>query len=932
MSMINPDILEDKEILLDFYQLKTLDPKDYEKDSIQSTFKLDLSTEDLSQIPKEVVNHLLGDTMNDLNTSVNDNLNGIKPINGVKRTLSTHSKSSSTYKDALGFHQNILDELMDKDIVDDTRDPQLNKYMIDSKLFDPKLFLSVIHSDKSLNDLMNGINNLQNDINSKKPLLQQLITDNFEKTLSSKNSLDKIYTDFSSSNLGSEIEILNKNLAYSNNSANQLLNPVLLLISKEQELSNAMEFINNNKNFLDLPKKLKSYINEDDFDSFLKEYEIGVKYFQNLKSSNNYNPLFDKIWSSINKLVDDYKNSMTIDLNKIHIESINSNFKLQLSNTKKSNFIILLKRLIELNPNQNPIKDFINSQYKYISDDLDKGLAKINYEKLINARNSILNAYQINNDKNDLTLLDSEILSNTTMRRLFSIFESSIFNIDQLDKIYEKLDFPLIIQLWGYLTDYVSDVTQEVVGKKILKFDSIIQFFLGDFNNLLSEKAKKNLNSYKINNQDLNQMKDYFSLMIIKICNRLEYFFSCTTSDLTTALKISSEFGPKSVYPKVGIQDSNDITTFGFIPPYSNSISTICFCVNLHKLIYTKLSEIQNKDLVLNSPDLNSKITSTLMSINKNMITGCLTNLNSDLMKIFDVDNMSPSDTIEGATKLITFLQNYYKVFISKLHEIHIFNNDELTNSIEKQFLHSFDILLNGMVKNVSKQCLLDPSRSDYYYLATVYDMRNLTQRIIPSILASFDLNFQSNLSKNPNLPLYSKFDKIEYKLFSDYMKEPLSIIKKIVSNGISEINTNSNGLMIKLAKSEVIEVSPYILKSINHINNLKSRLLNFKIRNSFIQDVQSSLIGQLQKKIVDNLTVKFSDDGLYQIVLDMDLLSMLLRKYNTRCPRVNITDTSNLDKALETFKSKLDAASLDKNREENINMNYAQFECFITC
>lgn len=927
MSMINPDNAQDRETLMDFYQLKTLDPKDYQQDSIQSTFKLDLSTEDLSQIPKEVVNHLLGDTMNDLNLSsstINNKQNNNKRIN------STHSKNYSNYNDALGFHANILDELIDKDILDDTRDPQLNKFMIDSKLFNPKLFLSIIHNDKSLNDLMLGIQNLQNDINSKKPLLQQLITNNFEKTLSSKNSLDKIYNEFSNSNLDSEIDTLNKNLAYSNNSANQLLNPVLLQISKEQELTNALDFISQNRFFLDLPKKLNSYIIEDDFDSFLKEYERGFKYFQNLKSSKNSNPLFDKIWSNINKLLDNYKISLNDDLKKIHIESINSNFKSQISNSKKSNFIILIKRLIELNPTQNPIKDFIDLQYNYMSDDLDKGLAKINYNKLLNARNSILNAYQLNND-NDDNNNDSELLVNTKMRRLLSIFESPNFNIDQLDRLYEKLDFPLIIQLWNYLLDYTNDVTDEVIGKKILKFESIVEFFLNDFESLLSKKALQNLKAYKINDKDLTQMKKYFNSLINKICNRLEYFFSCTTSDLTIALKLSSELGPKAEFPPVGKKDLNDISTFGFIPPNSNSISTICFSVNLHNMIYKKLSEIQNKNLILNSVDLNTMITSTIISINKNIITGCLTNLNTDLAKIFDVDNMAPSDTIEGATKLITFLQNYYKVFISKLHEIYIFNSTELMNIIKEQILKSFDILLKGMVQNVGKQCKVDPSKSDYFYLATVYDMRTLTQRIIPAILKSFDINFQSDLLKN-NLELYKKFDKFEFDLFAEYMKEPLTIIKKIVTTGISQINSNSAGLLKKLSKHQTVEVSPYILKSINYINNLKSKLLNFKIRSTFIQDVQSSLIGQLQKKIVDNLSVSFTNDGLYQIVLDMDLLSMLLKKYNSHCPTVSRTDTTKLDKALQKFKAQVDASVLDQIREANVDINYAQFESFITC
>lgn len=917
--MINLDKAGDRALLMDFYQLKTLNPKDYQHDSIQSTFKVDLSTEDLSQIPKEVVNHILGDNMNDLNSSHTKERPG-----SIKRHPSTNAKSN--YADALGFHQNILDELIDKDIVDDTRDPQLNRYIIDSKLFNPKLFLSVIHSDKSLNDLMLGIHNLENDIEAKKPLLQQLITNNFEKTLSSKNSLDKVFNEFSSSNLGQEIDNLNQNLAYSNNSANQLLNPVLLLISKEQELANALTFVNQNKFFLDLPKKLKSYIDEDDFDSLLKEYERGFAFFQSLKTLQNHNPLFDKIWSNVVKVINDYKISMTDDLKKIHIESINSNFKLQANNSRKSNFISIIKRMIELNATRSPIKDFISLQYDYIMEDLDTGLAKINYTRLFNARNSILNAYQSNQDP------DSEILLVTTMKRLFTTFGSSTFNDEQIDKIYEKLDFPLIVQLWTFTSDYINDATELVIGKKMLKFESIVEYFLTDFDSLLSKKAKSNPNSFKTNDKDLALFKNYFSSMVSKICTRLQFFFSCTTSDLTNALQLSMDQGDTAALPPSGKPDLNDPSTFGFLPPNTNSISAICFSVNLHDMLYKKLSEVQNKALLLNSGELNSIVTSTILIINQNLILGCLSTLNADIRKIFYADNMSPSDTIDGATKLITFLQNYYKVFISKLHQIHIFDNKDLMEVIKQQFLSSFDVLLNGMVENVARQSRIDPTRSDYYYLATIYDMRNLTQKIIPSILRSFDINFQSNLSKDKDLKIYKSFDSYEYALFAEYMKEPLTAIKQLVGNGITEINLNSEGLLTRLASGEVIEVSPYILKAINHINNLKSRLLNFKIRNSFILDVQSSLIGQFQKKIVDNLSIDFTEDGLYQIVLDINLLLVLLKKYNTRCPEINIADTKRLEQVYQKLKLKADISSVEKNREANINFNYAQFVCFITC
>lgn len=925
MNALNTNTAEDRAVLMDFYQLKTLSPNDYQNDTVQSSFKLDLSQEDLSKIPKEVVNHLLGDNMKDLKSLSNDE----RPTSVKKHGLSS---GKSNHSDALGFHQNILDELIDKDILDDTRDPQLNKFMVDSKLFNPRLFLSVIHSDKSLNDLIAGIKHLENDINSKKPLLQQLITNNFEKTLSSKNSLDRVYNDFSSSNLEDEINVLNQNLASSNNSANQLLNPVLNLISKEQELTNALSFIKKNKFFLDLPKKLKYYIEEDDFDSVLKEYERGFTFFQQLKAEQNKNPLFDKIWLNVKKVIDDYKISMFDDLKKIHIELISSNFKSQIQ-SKKKNFVVLIQRIIELNSNDiNPIKDFIRFQYEYILEDLDKGLAKIDYARLFSARNSILNAYNI--DKENSTSPNQqanlkENLLNATLLRMYTILGSSSFNADQISLSYDKMDSPLIIQLWNFVSDYCSDVTYEVIGKKILRFESIVEFFLTDFDDLLSTKAKANT-KVKIDKNDLEEMRKYFVSMISKICSRLEFVFSSTTDDLTNALKQSLVEGPRANFSKVGAKNLDDLQTFGYIPPNSNLISTIFYSANFYSAISKKLLELEDKGHILTSKDTNSTIQSTILSINKNIIKGCLATLTNDISRITLVDKMTPNDTIEGASKLVTFCENYYKLFISKLHDIYVFEDLELKKLIEDRFLKSFEILANGMIKNLSKRVESDPERLDYYYLITLYNLRYIKLRVLPSILKSFDLNFKNNLSEIEDLKIFEIFDNQESQIFNEYMKEPISFVADIVNTGLANLSQNSEGITVRHASGQIPSVSDYILKAINYINTLKSRLVNYKIRKSFLLDIETALINLLQFKLIDGLNIKFTQDSVYQLALDIKVLIKLIKNYNKKCVNVNVVDLKGLDTVYKNIEGKVDAASISKDTDANITSNYTQFVCFI--
>lgn len=915
MSTLNPDRLEDMAVLLEFYQLKTLSPKDYNTDTIQSDLKIDLSNEDLTQIPKAVVNRLLGDNSEakEIKKEKNRSISAKKSISG-----------KSGYSDPLGYHKNILDELIDKDILDDTRDPQLNKYIVDSKLFNPKLFLSVIHSDKSLNELLIGIKNLESDINSKKPLLQKLISDHFEKTLNSKNSLDKIFNEFSSSNLGNEINTLNLNLASSNNSANQLLNPVLMKLSKEHELTSALLFIKKNKFFLDLPKKLKAYVDDDNFDAVLNEYEKGFEFFQKLKAEQNRNTLFDKIWAAVTKVINDYSSSMVSELNKIYIDLISSNFKTQTSANNR-NFVTLIKRIIELNVSENPIRNFIRFQYEYIMDDLDKGIAKLDFASLLNSWNAISNVYHANSSA-ESTARDH--ILNATLVNLLKTLGSSTFNEDQLETLFEKLDSQLIIHLWKLASEYVTNVAEGVIDKKILRFESVVEFFINDFNDLLSNKSKQKGN-FTMDDKDLNEIKKYFNAMISKICERLKFVFTCSKPELLQVIKESVKKGAvNAVLPKVAGNSMDDLSTFGFIPPNSHSISTLCFSFQYFDLINRKLTQLKHNDILLGSGDLNSTIESTIKAINNSIIRGCICTFTHDISKITLVDNVLPNDSIEGASKLITFVQNYYKVFIIKLHQLYIFENPELKSTLETELLKSFDLLVEGMIKNVSR--FKDSPKFDYYYLVTIYNLRNLSQRTIPAILKSFDLNFKSQISTDKNLKIFKDIDDYEYSLFSDYMKEPLTIVKLIVHEGFANLNLISEGVLLKASSTETIEVSDYLLKSINHINTLKSRLLNFKIRKSFILDVQSSLISQLQKKVLDNLNIELTDDAKYQLALDINILILLLKKFNSTAPSSNVIDIKNLENAYSTLSSKVDVATLDRSRDKNVNVNYTQFMGFV--
>lgn len=909
MRTMNPERAEDRALLMDFYQLKTLSPKQFDKDTIPSTFKIDISNENLAEIPKEIVNNLLGDNSTESDEKMK--------TSSAKNNTSSVGKGS--YVDPLGFKSNILDELIDKDILDDTRDPQIGKFMVDSKLFNPRLFLSVVHSDKSLKELLFGIKNLENDIESKKPLLQQLITNNFERTLNTKNSLDKVFNHFSTSNLSAEISDLNDALSSSSNSANQMLNPILLLLSKEKDLTNTVSFIKENRSFIDLPKKLKRYVDEDDFDSVLKEYELGFLFFQKIKSEKNVNPFFDKIWSNVKTVIEQYKQSMIDDLTNTRIDLINSNFKLQL-NSKKRNFVVLLKRIVELDPASTPMKTFVKSQYENIIKDLDKGLVRIDYQDLNNTRNAVLKASGSENGNINLSV---------NAFKLFSQLASPSYDNEQIDSLYERLDSRMVISLWEFFQSYVETVTEGVIGNKIIKFESMVEFLAHDFVKLLSEKARQV--SRKIDEKSIAEMKQFFKSMMKKICDRLTFLFESTTDDLNKALLISEKDGHSTVFPKPGLRNIDDVSTYGFVTPNSNSITTICYCVKFFKTLSNKLVSIKNQKFILNTPEVNSIVEITLTGINKNIIEGCIAAMKHDIQSAVYIDNMEPNESVEGSTRITTFSLNFYQTFVAKIHELHDGRDQTIVELIQHHLLQSVELLLKNIAQNIDKLCDSDPNRFDYYYLVSIYNIRHITTKVLPLILKSFDMNFKTKLTTKKDLEIYKISDSLESQIFVDYMKEPFANISKIINLGMADINVRSQNVLSKTSTNDIVPASPFLLSSINYINTLKSKLYSFNVRPSFVLDIQSALITKLQKKILENLSSDFTKDAQYQLSIDLMLLVTLLKKYNSKAYDHNKVETSSLEKALTKLSSKFDSASVEKSVHENLSLNYIQFNSFIS-
>ncbi|KKK20993.1 exocyst complex component Sec5 [Aspergillus rambellii] len=136
--------------------------------------------------------------------------------NSSRRGLSLGSLKGSSGRDnlkvdepdPLGTSGSVLDTLRKRGLPvdDDTR--LRNRFLLSSTAFSPALFLSQVHSDASIQSLLDGLDCLSQSIDQKSASLKVLVEANFERFVRAKATIDSVYTEMR--NQGKEQELVSQ--------------------------------------------------------------------------------------------------------------------------------------------------------------------------------------------------------------------------------------------------------------------------------------------------------------------------------------------------------------------------------------------------------------------------------------------------------------------------------------------------------------------------------------------------------------------------------------------------------------------------------------------------------------------------------------------------------------------------------------------------
>jgi exocyst complex component 2 len=852
--------------ILDQYQLRTADPNLWEEDSFYVHSTESEENRPYTQLLEEVTKDDVKNT-----PSLTDPIDPLNPRRTIKQVLRQRGAES-------------------------TDEESLLKLSIASKSFNSKVFLKLIHKDDSFDQLVESLNLLENSIEQQNQQLKGLIQREFLRFVRSKSSLDDILLQFQEKGFrgggdgedqkdGTGLKGLKTSMNNANRETAVLIKPMLATKLREDKLKLSIEFVEKKKFFFDLPKSLKSSLQDGDYDSFVRDYKKAKHLREDGAENGENSKIVDRIWESVEIIVDSYKKQLWGQLNNDRISD---------------EFLKIIKKLLELDEIDNPILEWIEFKSRKLLFKFNEVFKKY-HDKILNVQLNILSTV----DLQDYTNFKSVLNRSVQLIDYTIVIEMWL----TINKLYGHFDSIIqeFIQFWKHVQMFVNGTYREKLVSKYVDEDS----------------PYLNFQSYEIEEIKLKGKK-----FIDQVIHKLIRFFTSTQD----SLKLISHTSPDG-----NSTDSNNgnlsglIQDFGFLPPFTNSLSTFRYLPLISKQTFKILDDLGQLTI---ADRITSELRDTSDLITERIIGAVCASWLNDCQNFYKLEDWSR--LVSGETAIPNLIYDFEVFVLEKIGDLLLksspqdrkisivkYPKKKFLNGIQTQFLRSFDVLLESIIKNIIEEGH-NPSISknvrNNHKLLTYFNLRKLTDNIIPKVLVKFDSIFETKL-QSENLEIYAILEKLEVTIFDSYMNEQKKIISSILTKSILAIDWSDSS-------SRVTKVSPYIYETINVLIGVYIGVLS--VSSELIERVFQHLLEHASAVLLKNFrdVTGFSDSGFRQTVLDIEFFKSLVGK------SANDTTTTNFKLIYKTF----NAAHLDittayneigDHLDESLRASSIQYEIF---
>jgi exocyst complex component 2 len=401
-----------EEDLLKFYNIKTLQPKS----------KSDLNISEISQFNAEQLQNLSTDEQFTILSKL------INPATEERN----YSLNNRDVEDPLkGNGTDIIKNLIDQGVIQSPHDPELNRYLISSQKFNPNQFLTVVHQNTPINELVTSLDFLERNIQSQTNELREVIDANFIKFINCKQAIDNVLVTFKAlktkaqkdrerskvfnprdfRDKSTKNESLYSELEESINSLNMtsalMIRPIMENKNKETKLIKLIEFVKSHQFFFDLPTNLIGYLTNHNQDQFIDDYHkfINEKYEFLTIQEKRYqeelekvdkkdtakinaleqdqmliNTALSKVFNEVDLIVKQFRKKTFKELKSLNYQA--GSTALRSIGISQGRFFALVEKLYQLADSKegstsNPIYEFLNVQLLELDNELGYQIKKI---------------------------------------------------------------------------------------------------------------------------------------------------------------------------------------------------------------------------------------------------------------------------------------------------------------------------------------------------------------------------------------------------------------------------------------------------------------------------------------------------------------------------------------------------------------------------
>ncbi|KAL8459311.1 hypothetical protein ACS0TY_036703 [Phlomoides rotata] len=242
---------------------------------------------------------------------------------------------------------------VDVEPLDPSAREKLNYY---SEKFDAKLFLSRVHLDTTAADLESGALSLKNDLKGRTQQKKQLVKENFDCFVSCKTTIDDIESKLKrieEDPEGAGTHHLFNCIQGVSSLANRAFGPLFERQAQTEKIRSVQGMLQRFRTLFNLPSTIRGNISKGDYDLAVREYR---------KAKSIVLPshvgILKRVLEEVEKVMQEFKGMLYKTMEDPNIDLAN------LENT--------VRLLLELEPESDPIKHYLNIQNRKIRGLLEK--------------------------------------------------------------------------------------------------------------------------------------------------------------------------------------------------------------------------------------------------------------------------------------------------------------------------------------------------------------------------------------------------------------------------------------------------------------------------------------------------------------------------------------------------------------------------------